>query len=161
MTWNEIWGQIMLCFSSIRIRSFQTDDPPKKLVCFVSETLQTSSSQKQTHIRQATEIRISFFQAIHSKRWVIQTERLCAPRWELSSCGLYWFLINRSAVLLRFKMLHRRRRWRFSAQLSESQWGESSLRSCCNYVALECYRGNRQLAASTLARMCLYQWCVW
>lgn len=60
----------------------------------------------------------------------------------------------------RVQTLHRWRRRGFSTQLSGSQWGDISLRSCCNYVPLERYRGNRQLASSTLARLCMCQWCV-
>lgn len=82
--------------------------------------------------RQAAEIRLSFAESFRRRlRALVQWAGLVCDQW----------LCSAARAQSRAPSQEIRQ---FSTQLSECQWGESSPRSCCNYVALERYRGNRQ-----------------
>lgn len=86
----------------------------------------------------------SVFQIIHRERWVIQTETLVQwAGWVSDQC-----LCSAARGQSRAP----------SEEIQHFSGGWSSPRSCCNYVALERYRGNRLPASFTPARTCMYQW---
>lgn len=145
-------------FSSIRIRSFQTYGLPVTHLknCFA---LLVRLSNRLPPVRLQKSQSVFFFRPFTaSAESFRQRDSVClAESSRPVGCIGFWSIALQSCS--GSKPFHRWRRWPFSAQLSESWWGESSQRSRSNYVALERYLGNRQLASSTLARMCMCQWC--
>ncbi len=89
----------------------------------------------------------SVFQVIHRERWVIQTETLVQWAGWVSD---QWLCSAARGQSRRFSSLAR--------SCQSAGGGGSSPRTCCNYVVLERYCGNRLPASFTPVRTCVYQW---